>query len=683
MLEQTQPAEPEKPISSSDEDSLGRGEFVNRISRALINPRSGKASGVVLGITGEWGSGKTSLLNLLEKKLKSDVDNSIVVRFDPWLVSHHEDLIKSFFEDLFASIPRSFSALRKSIKKYSRYVAPIAQVGDKLVRAYAPVPAPIVEAGSDAINSIFSRTASLHEMRKQIQKQVESISVPIIVLIDELDRVDDCEVRMVAKLVRSVADFPNISYVLAYDKNRVTQALGGGDAARGQAYLEKVVQLQIPMPHASDDDLNRLIVSKISRLVDEINLPHQWSKDERFAVLQSIIVSRHIKTPRDVSRLVNTYHVIGAITQNEVDWVDAIAYCVILVKYPDLVNQIWKYRWFLVEGIFGYSEPAFFSMSHEERVKAVLGDVYSSNKLKSLCGFLFPALEKRVSSEDRPDSLCFRRPFITIMRLCHNTGETTKKDVDVFFSLDKEGMVKHLRQLCHESRLLIFLERLRDAYNNMLEKDKLLMWAVLMEFIKRDPSESIVKNVQMISDVPGLLSAMFLRGMDHESHLGSARKIYQEVILTNGDGSLASYILRFSQRSQTYNRFYESVDGETISKKLALKLKSSFLDNDDFLSGQWNMQCIFMIISNGIWDSACCERMKTLLENDKNLQDFVFINFGAGRICSAESINKLVGSVGWLRDAVSRPLKYENQIDIDPEIISAFKRVVEGSFPDT
>jgi predicted KAP-like P-loop ATPase len=91
-------------------------------------------------------------------------------------------------------------------------------------------------------------------------KELGAIDVPIVVLVDEVDRVEDDEIRSIAQLVRSVADFPGISYVLAYDPKRVIQALGGAEKddtlrderGRGRAYLEKIVQLQIPLPVTFD-----------------------------------------------------------------------------------------------------------------------------------------------------------------------------------------------------------------------------------------------------------------------------------------------------------------------------------------------------------------------------------------------------------------------------------------------
>ena len=92
-------AAPERPITSFDEDELDRWGFVNRLCNALINPKTGRATGVVIGITGDWGSGKSSVLNLLEQRIKRQdkYPSALIVRFDPWLVSGRDDLIAQFF----------------------------------------------------------------------------------------------------------------------------------------------------------------------------------------------------------------------------------------------------------------------------------------------------------------------------------------------------------------------------------------------------------------------------------------------------------------------------------------------------------------------------------------------------------------------------------------------------------
>lgn len=146
-------------------------------------------------------------------------------------------------------------------------------------------------------------------------------------MIDEIDRVEDDEVRAIAQLVRSVADFPNISYVLAYDTARVVQALGTGetDAAlrmdRGRTYLEKIVQLQTPLPLTLEDETARFIKSELAPLKD-LDLPESFYSIDRYTTLIEILTGYLIRTPRDVKRLVGTFHALGGMVRNEVDWIE-------------------------------------------------------------------------------------------------------------------------------------------------------------------------------------------------------------------------------------------------------------------------------------------------------------------------------------------------------------------------
>jgi predicted KAP-like P-loop ATPase len=94
---QTEPvplhARPERPIEIAADDLLQRDTFVTRLTTALIDTNTGKATGIVVGITGAWGSGKSSVLNLVSLEVQRTAPQAVVVRFDPWLVSGRNDLI--------------------------------------------------------------------------------------------------------------------------------------------------------------------------------------------------------------------------------------------------------------------------------------------------------------------------------------------------------------------------------------------------------------------------------------------------------------------------------------------------------------------------------------------------------------------------------------------------------------
>lgn len=222
---------PDHPIETSDDDRLGRDGFVARLARAMVAP-NGRASGVVVGLTGPWGSGKSSLLNLLQAKIEDQNPAAVVVRFDPWLVSGRDDVITQFFAELLATITTVGAA-------NGRHGDVLRDLGAKLA-GYAKDLASAVSLLSVA----------------------PDIDMPIVVLIDELDRGEDAEVRAVAQLVRAVADFPSISYLLAYDRSRVIEVLGDKNLERGAAYLEKIVQLEIPLPVAIRSETQGLFTTE-------------------------------------------------------------------------------------------------------------------------------------------------------------------------------------------------------------------------------------------------------------------------------------------------------------------------------------------------------------------------------------------------------------------------------------
>src|SRR5436309_4284924 len=78
------PTRPERPIESSADDRLERSLFIERLASALVNPVTGRSTGIVVGITGPWGSGKSSILNLLREWIKARYEDALVVQFDPW-----------------------------------------------------------------------------------------------------------------------------------------------------------------------------------------------------------------------------------------------------------------------------------------------------------------------------------------------------------------------------------------------------------------------------------------------------------------------------------------------------------------------------------------------------------------------------------------------------------------------
>ena len=95
----------DEPISSPEQDRLNRIQFAEHLADVLFEHEDSKC--LIVAINGEWGCGKSSILNLIEGHLKdkrNDNDDIIILRFNPWNASDVEQLTAMFFRELKMSI---------------------------------------------------------------------------------------------------------------------------------------------------------------------------------------------------------------------------------------------------------------------------------------------------------------------------------------------------------------------------------------------------------------------------------------------------------------------------------------------------------------------------------------------------------------------------------------------------
>lgn len=112
----------DQPISQDEEDKLNRTPFVDEIVE-LINryteydEKKDNHAGLVIGLEGAWGSGKTSILNLLENKFQERKEKYVVQRLDSWLALDCTALAAEFFKMLGIAAVDTGAFLGKHIYK--------------------------------------------------------------------------------------------------------------------------------------------------------------------------------------------------------------------------------------------------------------------------------------------------------------------------------------------------------------------------------------------------------------------------------------------------------------------------------------------------------------------------------------------------------------------------------------
>src|SRR5436309_1604404 len=124
----------ERPIETERDDRLLRKELVAQLLRALIDPE-GRATGVVLGLAGGSGSGKSSILNMAAEQTERHHPSAVVIRFNPCLANPRNGLVHAFFAEATAALaasaqspgcqqPDKLKSLGQRLIRYAKRVAP-------------------------------------------------------------------------------------------------------------------------------------------------------------------------------------------------------------------------------------------------------------------------------------------------------------------------------------------------------------------------------------------------------------------------------------------------------------------------------------------------------------------------------------------------------------------------------
>jgi len=160
----------------------------------------------------------------------------------------------------------------------------------------------------------------------------------ILVVLDDIDRLSNEQIRYVFQLITSVARFPNMTYLLVFDKEIVVDALKNVQSGNGQDYLEKVIQMPIQIPDIQRSDLRNVLFERLEGIkADFEELGYNQTHWQR---LFESCVDPFVKHLRDVNRLCNSLRFKLTGISSEVDFTDMIAISALEIHHPLVYDWI-------------------------------------------------------------------------------------------------------------------------------------------------------------------------------------------------------------------------------------------------------------------------------------------------------------------------------------------------------
>ncbi len=208
-------------------------KYISVLAEKLLATNINEHSFAV-GVTGEWGVGKTTFLDTLKEEIKNKAD---IVEFNPWLCRTPQQVTHDFFNSLREQLSPIYSILSNSIKEYAKLLNNITISSNQTFAMDMIIPA---------------KEESLYEKKKNLSDKFAQLSRPVIVFIDDIDRLEREEVFEVLRLIRNTADMSNIIYVAAYDKEYVTCVLNEKNIKDAHSYLEKIFNVEVHLPKIED-----------------------------------------------------------------------------------------------------------------------------------------------------------------------------------------------------------------------------------------------------------------------------------------------------------------------------------------------------------------------------------------------------------------------------------------------
>ena len=324
----------DNPISTASEDLLQRSKFVERIVREI--DMIDASQGYVLAVMGQWGSGKTSVLNLVKERLQNK--EMLVVDYNPWLLSGTEALVAGLFGEINVQLKqrgKQYRSIATKMLRYSELVAPFAAI-------------PVAGSWSAGLLAMATfakkfrelRSVSVAAQKERVTKALGSLDHPIVAIIDDIDRLDKVEVREIFKLVRLTANFPNVIYLLSFDRIRVENALTE-DGVPGRVYLEKIVQNGFELPIIPRKVLTREVAQALGSALEQVNV--RLDREVWDNTLLNIVVPA-MKNMREVRRLAMAVRSTAAALTDSVEVSDIVALESMRLFLPDAFWYLVAYQ---------------------------------------------------------------------------------------------------------------------------------------------------------------------------------------------------------------------------------------------------------------------------------------------------------------------------------------------------
>lgn len=181
----------DRPQTDPSQDLFGYAPFAQTLTKALCN--YGSSEPLVLGLYGDWGSGKSTILKFICHNLKEVPENErpIVIEFNPWWFSGQEHLARAFLGQLQAVLPKKYAAFMKLGELLGSFAESIGGAIDTVAQTGG-----VGKKVGSMIQKFLKRPPKdVPALKEEICAILQQAGKRIIIMVDDIDRLEAEEMR--------------------------------------------------------------------------------------------------------------------------------------------------------------------------------------------------------------------------------------------------------------------------------------------------------------------------------------------------------------------------------------------------------------------------------------------------------------------------------------------------------
>lgn len=476
------------PIHSASEDRLRRGPLAKRIADVLSSPYP--YAGRVFAIRAEWGVGKSSLKNLVIGALKAQAGPSVWLEFNPWQWGENDAISRALFLQMGSKLKSRFSpeGIQRA-RLFRRYSAVLLGAGGALKGAgdekfgllawvavlgglggaiglqlpgWLRVPgvqpkdlitwALLVGAVAVVIGRAIGGTSrdptqdALDAIRADLERRLRKLKGPLIVFVDDIDRLEPEQIRSVIRQVKANANLPNIVFVLLFQPSIVIAALDEISDGSGNDYLDKIVQANFDLPIPSRETLMQAFGDELAGVVDDLATEENGFQQVRWGNVLLGGIQPFLRTLRDTRRLISSIAIHVPLHRGphayEVNLIDLLGVETLRVFEPALYRVIGDNKTLLLQSTRFPNDGANDRNRADIEAMIALASAERRATVRELLIELFPTissvLQNRHFGNDvqrewlKQKRVCSSRMFDRYFELQVREGELSESDFQAF-----------------------------------------------------------------------------------------------------------------------------------------------------------------------------------------------------------------------------------------------------------